>query len=150
MYAEVRSETSDDRKGAIAGLSCRDHDAKQLPIDRIVRKLNNSAMVAFLESQLKFLESRSEADSQTLPNAERVQLVEDLIAFHLTALERLEKHLTAKGLSERDRPLVPLFQRWLKEARRVKDLAKELKGSVEGVGIVQENEPGIPAPLKGY
>ena len=35
--------------------------------------------------------------------------VEDLIAFHLTALDRLESHLEPGGLSERDRPLVPLF-----------------------------------------
>jgi hypothetical protein len=30
-------------------------------------------------------------------------------------------------LSERDRPLVPLFQRWLKAGRKVKELVKELQ-----------------------
>jgi len=52
-----------------------------------------------------------------------------LIAFHLTALERMERHLGAGGLSENDRPLVPLFQRWLSAARKVKERARELRNA---------------------
>jgi hypothetical protein len=82
-------------------------------------------MDAFLESQIGLLERGSE--SVAPPDAERARLVEDLIAFHLTALERMEKHLGPGGLSERDRPLVPLFQRWLSAARKVKELVRELQ-----------------------
>jgi hypothetical protein len=93
--------------------------------------LNNRIMDGFLESQIGLLERGSE--SVAPPDAERARLVEDLIAFQLTALERLEKHLGPGGLSERDRPLVPLFQRWLNAARKVKELVKELQGGGQTV-----------------
>jgi hypothetical protein len=86
--------------------------------------LNNQLMITFLESQIGLLEK--ECGSPAPPDRDQVQLVEDLIAFHLTALGRLETHLGAGGLSERDRPLVPLFQRWLNAARKVKDRARDL------------------------
>ena len=71
-----------------------------------------------------------ERDSVSPDRAE----VEDLIAFTLTApYSRPETHLGAGGLSERDRPLVPLFQRWLIAARNVKELAKSLQ--VAGVTV---------------
>ena len=78
-------------------------------------------MVAFLTSQIGLLEKESlSAD---------VGEVEDLIAFSLTALDRLESHLGPDGLSERDRPLVPLFQRWLRAAGKVKEIARTLRNS---------------------
>lgn len=86
-------------------------------------------MVAFLESQIGLLESGMESLDPTPPDAERARLAEDLIAFHLTALERLEGHLGACGLSERDRPLVPLFRRWLDSARKVKEFARSLRSA---------------------
>jgi hypothetical protein len=76
-------------------------------------------MTTFLESQIGLLERE-----QMSPD---VSEVEDLIAFHLTALDRLESHLAPGGLSERDRPLVPLFQRWLSAAGKVKELARSLR-----------------------
>jgi len=82
-------------------------------------------MVTFLESQIGLLER-----GPTSPDASEV---EDLIAFYLTALERLESHLAPGGLSERDRPLVPLFQRWLSAAGKVKEMARNLQGSGETV-----------------
>ncbi len=81
-------------------------------------------MVAFLDSQISLLEAESEP-SRAVPGSEHVRLVEDLLVFHLTALERLEGHLGIGGLSERDRPLMPLFQRWLRAAHNVKARAME-------------------------
>jgi hypothetical protein len=75
-------------------------------------------MTTFLESQIGLLERE--------PMSSDVSEIEDLIAFHLTALDRLESHLGPGGLSERDRPLVPLFQRWLSAARKVKEFARSL------------------------
>lgn len=76
---------------------------------------NNQGMVNFLESQIGLLERESGS-----PDPE----IEDLIAFYLIALERLENHLGSGGLSEKDRPLVPLFQRWLSAAGKVKEMAR--------------------------
>src|SRR4051812_38387165 len=73
----------------------------------------------FLESQIGLLERGAPSPD--------LREVEDLIAFHLTALERLESHLGPGGLSEADRPLVPLFQRWLTAAKHVKELARNLR-----------------------
>lgn len=78
-------------------------------------------MTTILESQIGLLERE--------PLSPDRAEVEDLIAFALTALARLEMHLGPGGLSERDRPLVPLFQRWLTAARHVKELAKGLRDS---------------------
>ena len=82
-------------------------------------------MATFLESQIGLLEQESVS-----PDA---PAVEDLIAFSLTALERLESHLGRGGLSERDRPLVPLFQRWLSAAGKVKEMARSLRNMGETV-----------------
>jgi hypothetical protein len=89
-------------------------------------------MVAFLESQISLLETGSEL-APPLQDCEHARLVEDLIAFHLTALERLEGHLGIGGLTENGRPFVPLFQRWLNAARKVKLLAKELRSAGQSV-----------------
>ncbi|HEY2586599.1 MAG TPA: hypothetical protein VGI81_12620 [Tepidisphaeraceae bacterium] len=78
-------------------------------------------MTAVLESQIGLLERE--------PVSPEVPEVEDLIAFALTALARLERHLGLGGLSERDRPLVPLFQRWLAAAGKVKELARTLRNT---------------------
>jgi hypothetical protein len=86
-------------------------------------------MVAFLESQIGLLETGSESFDPAPSGEDRARLAEDLIAFHLTALERLESHLGPGGLSERDRPLVPLFRRWLDSARKVKELARSLRAA---------------------
>jgi hypothetical protein len=75
-------------------------------------------MTTVLESQIGLLEREA-------VSPDRAE-VEDVIAFALTALLRLETHLGPGGLSERDRPLVPRFQRWLIAARNVKELAKNL------------------------
>lgn len=80
---------------------------------------NNQLMTTVLESQIGLLERESVSPDQGE--------VEDLIAFTLTALARLETHLGAGGLSERDRPLVPLFQRWLIAAGNVKELARGVR-----------------------
>lgn len=82
-------------------------------------------MVTVLESQIGLLERES-------VSPDRAE-VEDLIAFTLTALTRLETHLGTGGLSERDRPLVPLFRRWLIAARNVKELAKGLQSTGDRV-----------------
>jgi hypothetical protein len=87
-------------------------------------------MATFLESQIGLLEQES-----VCPDA---PAVEDLIAFSLTALERLESHLGRGGLSERDRPLVPLFQRWLSAANKVKELARTLRSTGESVSGYDE------------
>jgi hypothetical protein len=78
-------------------------------------------MTTVLESQIGLLERES-------VSPDRAE-VEDLIAFTLTALTRLETHLGAGGLSERDRPLVPLFQRWLIAAGNVKELARGVRST---------------------
>lgn len=83
-------------------------------------------MATVLESQIGLLEREP-------VSPDRAE-VEDLIAFALTALTRLEMHLAPGGLSERDRPLVPLFQRWLIAARNVKELAKGLQST--GVTVI--------------
>src|SRR5258706_587647 len=83
-------------------------------------------MVNFLESQIGLLERQTVSPD--------VQEVEDLIAFHLTALERLEIHLCPDGLSQADRELVPLFQRWLRAARNVKELARAHRDGGPPVG----------------
>lgn len=75
-------------------------------------------MTTVLESQIGLLERESVSPD--------LAEIEDLIAFALTALARLETHLGPGGLSERDRPLVPLFQRWLIAARNAKELARSL------------------------
>lgn len=80
-------------------------------------------MASFLECQIGLLEQE--------PASPDAAEVDDLIAFHLTALERLESHLGPGGLSERDRPLLPLFQRWLRAAGKVKDLARNLRSRGE-------------------
>ena len=83
-------------------------------------------MPHFLESQIGLLERGAPPEATE---------VEDLIAFHVIALDRLESHLGPHGLSEADRPLVPLFQRWLSAAKQVKEAARNLKSqghSVEG------------------
>ncbi len=82
-------------------------------------------MATFLESQIGLLEQ--ESVSADIPG------VEDLIAFSLTALERLESHLGCGGLAERDRPLVPLFQRWLSAAGKVKEMARHLRSAGETI-----------------
>jgi hypothetical protein len=76
-------------------------------------------MLHFLESQIGLLERGAPSPDE--------REVEDLIAFHITALDRLESHLDPHGLSEADRPLVPLFQRWLSAAKQVKEAARNLK-----------------------
>lgn len=73
-------------------------------------------MTSVLESQIGLLERE--------PMSHDRAEVEDLIAFTLTALSRLESHLGLGGLSELDRPLVPLFRRWLIAAGNVKELAQ--------------------------
>jgi hypothetical protein len=78
-------------------------------------------MTTVLESQIGLLERD--------PVSPDVPEVEDLIAFALTALVRLEKHLGPGALSERDRPLVPLFRRWLSAADKVKELARGLRNT---------------------
>ena len=83
-------------------------------------------MATFLESQIGLLEQESQSP--------RAPEVEDLIAFTLTALERLESHLGRGGLSERDRALVPLFQRWLGAAGKVKEMARSLRSTGETIG----------------
>jgi hypothetical protein len=87
-------------------------------------------MVTFLESQIGLLEREAVS-----PDAREV---EDLIAFYLTALERLESHLGPGGLSELDRPLVPLFQRWLVAAAKVKELARSLRSGGETVNAYDD------------
>jgi hypothetical protein len=82
-------------------------------------------MATFLASQIGLLEQE--------PLSPGALDVEDLIAFSLTALERLESHLKPGGLSECDRPLVPLFQRWLLAAGKVKELARGLRTAGERV-----------------
>ena len=83
-------------------------------------------MVKFLESELGLLENE--------PMSSDVAQVEDLIAFQLIALARLETWLGPGGLSESDRPMVPLFQRWLIVARKIKQMAQSLKESGQSVG----------------
>lgn len=82
-------------------------------------------MASFLESQIGLLERE-----RISPD---IREVEDLIAFYLTALERLESHLGAGGLSERDRPLVALFQRWLSAAGKVKEMVRSIRNAGEKV-----------------
>jgi hypothetical protein len=83
-------------------------------------------MPVFLESQIGLLEHGAPSPDATE--------VEDLIAFHLTALERLESRLGPGGISEADRPLVPLFQRWLSAARHVKEFVRDLQSKGRVVG----------------
>lgn len=94
---------------------------------------DNPGMVAFLESQIGLLETESESFDPAPSGEGRARLAEDLIAFHLTALERLEGHLGPGGLSQGDRPLVPLFRRWLGSARKVKELARSLRAAGQPV-----------------
>lgn len=82
-------------------------------------------MSGFLDSQLGLLERQTGS-----PN---VQEVEDLIAFHLTTLERLESHLGSEGILETHRRLVPLFQRWLSSARNTKQLVRTLRNAGHSV-----------------
>ena len=74
-------------------------------------------MATFLESQIGLLEQEAVVSPGTAE-------VADLIAFSLTALERLESHLGPGGLSEHDRPLALLFQRRLSAAGKVKEMAQ--------------------------
>jgi hypothetical protein len=53
--------------------------------------------------------------------------VEDLIAIHLAIFEALQRHIGEHGLTAAHRPLVPLFQRWLETARRIKGTISELR-----------------------
>jgi hypothetical protein len=64
-----------------------------MPFDHSSGIPNNLFMHDFLESQIGLLERGA-------PSPDLREL-EDLIAFHLTALERLESHLGPGGLSER-------------------------------------------------
>jgi hypothetical protein len=82
---------------------------------------NNRIMTTVLESQIRLRERE--------PVSPDVREIEDLIAFALTALARLEKHLGPGGLSELDRALVPLFQRWLSAAGKVKELARAMRST---------------------
>ena len=83
-------------------------------------------MSNFLESQIGLLER------EAFPS--NAQEVDDLIAFQLTTLERLESHISRGGLSENDRSLIPLFQRWLASARKVKERARNLRDAGHSVG----------------
>ena len=86
-----------------------------------MRALENNPLMTttVLESQIGPLERESVSPDQGE--------VEDLIAFTLTALARLETHLGAGGLSEGDRPLAPPFQRWLIAAGNAKELARGVR-----------------------
>lgn len=83
-------------------------------------------MLTILESQLALLERLSE-DSPASTPADRVLIVEDLIALHVVLYLRLEHRLGQDGVTEAHRPLVPLFVRWLHTARRIKGAACALR-----------------------
>ena len=86
-------------------------------------------MVAFLDSQIGLLETGLETFGSVAPDAEGARLVEDLIAIHLTTLDAW-RGTSSGGISEPDRFLVPLFQRWLNAAaRKVKESAKSLRAT---------------------
>lgn len=83
-------------------------------------------MVALLESHLSLLEHEAEGTSE-MTISERVDRTQDLISLHLGVYEAMEHHIGEGGLTEANRPLVPLFQRWLHTARRIVDTARELR-----------------------
>ena len=82
-------------------------------------------MVRVLESHLAPHEQEAVADS-TVPLSDRASALSDVISFHVSLFEALDRRLGTEGLSEAHRPLVPLFQRWLITARRMATAAREL------------------------
>lgn len=83
-------------------------------------------MATVLESHLS-LHEREADERPSLASADGLGGVEDLIALHVALYERLEHHLGQEGLTEAHRPFVPLFSRWLRTARRIKDAASQLR-----------------------
>lgn len=75
-------------------------------------------MVTLLESHLSLLEQ--EAEAHPAPTvAEQGTLLDELVALHTAVYEVMELRIGPDGVSERDRPLVPLFRRWLQTGRRI-------------------------------
>src|SRR5687768_11461166 len=53
-------------------------------------------------------------------------LLERLVTLHAAVYEVMEAQLSPGGLKESDRPLVPLFRRWLDTARQTVAAARQL------------------------
>lgn len=70
--------------------------------------------------------------------AERAAAVADLVALHTAVYEAMELRLGDEGLTEAHRPLVPLFQRWLRTARRIIESARDLRKAGQPVGGVDD------------
>ena len=88
-------------------------------------------MPSLFESILDVL--NREAAPQISDAKGEVEHVEDMIAMHLAVFAALERHLGDDGLAEAHRPLVPLFQRWLETARRIKAKVGELRAKGQTV-----------------
>jgi hypothetical protein len=64
---------------------------------------------------------------------DEVQHIEDMIAIHLGVFTALESHVGEDGLTAAHRPLVPLYQRWLETARRIKAAVAQLRAKGQNV-----------------
>jgi hypothetical protein len=89
-------------------------------------------MPTILESHLSLLEGQAEIDPAATP-ATRASAIQDLLSLHTAFFDVLERRLGSDGVTEADRPLVPLFQRWLTTARRIAPTARALREQGERV-----------------
>lgn len=81
-------------------------------------------MASALESHLALLEHEAGAGAAAA-GANDADRLDDLIALHVGLFGVMERRLGTDGLSECHRPLVPLYQRWLETARRLRDSARD-------------------------
>lgn len=94
-------------------------------------------MASVLESHLALLEREAEVRMDST-GPERARLLEDVVSLHTAVYEAIERRIAGEGLTEADRPLVPLFRRWLSAARRILQSAGELRSQGQRVHGLDE------------
>jgi len=94
-------------------------------------------METVLESHLALLEQ--EAEARPTPTAvEQGAMLDVLVALHTAFYGVLESRIGPDGVTEAHRPLVPLFQRWLRTGRRIVQSARESKAAGRRVAGVDD------------
>ena len=69
---------------------------------------------------------------------ERAAALEDQVAAHTAILHAMDSRLGEGGLTEAHRPLIPLYQRWMKAARQLVVRAREMRAAGRPITGIDE------------